>query len=323
MAKNKDLLIDEVVHILRKAGFVTSATCDIRPRCFDLAARRDDVLILVKVYYNIDGFNSKTAAEMRELAKHLAASAVVVGSIAREQPLETGVTYIRYGVSSINLETLYDYFIENLPPLVYAAPGGLYVSIDGDVLKEARKSKSISIGTLASEAGVSRRTISKYEEEGMDASVEVAFKLEDILDVAISQSIDILEVHAVHKKDLPPPPIEPGADDTLTILKDLGLDVYMTKQAPFKAVSHNADTTMLTGVSIYNKTMVKRAQLMSNISEVAHTQSIYIVEGKCKPKSIENTILIEKRELSKVESSDDLLSIMDAQKGSGQKLIGQ
>src|SRR5665648_1082565 len=100
-----------------------------------------------------------------------------------------------------------------------------------------------------------------------------------------------------------------------------GLDIYMTKQAPFKAISHNADATMLTGVSIYNKTLVKRAQLMSNISEVAHTQSIYIVEGKCKPKSIENTILIEKRELSKVESSDDLLSIMDAQKGSGQKLI--
>jgi putative transcriptional regulator len=100
---------------------------------------------------------------------------------------------MRYDIPAVNVQTLYDYFVENVPPLVSAAPGGLYVSIDGDVLKEARTKQAMSLGTLASELGVSRRTISKYEEGGMDASIDVVQHLEELLDVALAKSIDILQ----------------------------------------------------------------------------------------------------------------------------------
>jgi len=34
---NKELLINQVISILSKAGFIISDRCDIRPRSFDLA----------------------------------------------------------------------------------------------------------------------------------------------------------------------------------------------------------------------------------------------------------------------------------------------
>ena len=51
----------------------------------------------------------------------------------------------------------------------------------------------MSLGTLATMVGVSRRTISKYEEEGMDASIDVVLQLEDIFGVELARPINILK----------------------------------------------------------------------------------------------------------------------------------
>ena len=163
----KDILINEIIDVLQQAGFMVSKRCNIRPRSFDLAARKGDVLIFCKVLYNIDGLNEETAREMKSLARYLGGTAVLIGAKTRDQMLEDSVVYMRYDIPAVNVQTLYDYFVEDVPPLVSAAPGGLYVSIDGDVLKEARKRTAMSLGALATELGVSRRTISKYEEGGM------------------------------------------------------------------------------------------------------------------------------------------------------------
>ncbi len=57
-----------------------------------------------------------------------------------------------------------DLFLEGVPPLIYAAPGGLYVNIDADLLADVREERDWSLGRLATELGVSRRTVSKYED---------------------------------------------------------------------------------------------------------------------------------------------------------------
>jgi putative transcriptional regulator len=65
----------------------------------------------------------------------------------------------------------------------------------------------MSLGTLATELGVSRRTISKYEEGGMDASIDVVLHLEELLDVALAKSIDILQAFEKRLRE-PPMPLE-------------------------------------------------------------------------------------------------------------------
>ncbi|KXS43757.1 MAG: hypothetical protein AWU59_930 [Methanolobus sp. T82-4] len=316
----KEILIHQIVDVLKQAGFIVSKRCNIRPRSFDLAARNAETLLFCKVLYNIDGLNEETAKEMRSLARYLGGSALLVGAKTRDQLLEDSVVYMRYDIPAVNLQTFYDYFVENIPPLVSASPGGLYVSIDGDVLKEARQKVSMSLGSLASELGVSRRTISKYEDGNMDASIDIVLHLEEILDVALAQSIDLLQRFDKHGRiEIAPEEIvekhiiekQTPDDGILNMLHMLGYQVMSTSQAPFKAISRDTSDTLLTGISNYSSAMIKRADLMSSISCVTMTKSVFIINGKIKTQTVENTVLIEKRELDQLAGTEELAELID------------
>jgi putative transcriptional regulator len=319
----KEDLIHQIIDVLASAGFALSDRCNIRPRSFDVAARKDETLLLCKVLFNIDGLNEETAREMKYLAEYLGGSAIVVGAKTRDQMLEDSVVYMRYDILALSVQTLHDYFIENIPPLVSAAPGGLYVSIEGDVLKKARMDHSMSLGTLATMVGVSRRTISKYEEEGMDASIDVVLQLEDIFRVELARPINILKSCGSRKPRKKAESETEAQTKSCTLLPEdlilntismLGYDVLPTAQAPFKAISRDKSSVILTGVSEFNTTVIKRAHLMSSISCVTHTQSVFIINGHSKIKSVENTVLIEKKELDKISDSKELLNFIEERK---------
>ena len=319
----KEVLIHQIIDVLARAGFALSDRCNIRPRSFDVAARKGEILLLCKVLFNIDGLNEETAREMKFLAEYLGGSAIVVGAKTRDQMLEDSVVYMRYDILVLNVQTLHDYFIENIPPLVSAAPGGLYVSIEGDLLKKARVDQAMSLGTLATMVGVSRRTISKYEEEGMDASIDVVLQLEDIFGVELARPINILKSCGSRKPRKKAEPETEGQAKPSTLLPEdlilntismLGYDVLPTAQAPFKAISRDKSSVILTGVSEFNTTVIKRAHLMSSISCITETQSVFIINGCSKIKSVENTVLIEKKELDRISDSQELLNFIEERK---------
>ena len=166
----RSALVGNITAMLEDAGFTVSDRCAIRPKSFDIAARRDDDVLLLKVLANIDAFDGHTGVEMRRLGEYLDATPMVIGLRTRDEELDPGVIYFRHGVPVLSPDTAMDLFIEGIPPLIYAAPGGLYVNIDGDLLSDARSEQEMSLGKLANELGVSRRTVSKYE-DGMNASV--------------------------------------------------------------------------------------------------------------------------------------------------------
>ena len=319
----KEVLIHQIIDVLARAGFALSDRCNIRPRSFDVAARKGETLLLCKVLFNIDGLNEETAREMKYLAEYLGGSAIVLGAKTRDQMLEDSVVYMRYDILALSVQTLHDYFIENIPPLVSAAPGGLYVSIEGDLLKKSRTDQSMSLGTLATMVGVSRRTISKYEEEGMDASIDVVLQLEDIFGVELARPINILKTCGSRKprkkaeseteNQTRPSTLLPE-DLILNTISMLGYDVLPTTQAPFRAISRDKSSVILTGVSEFNTTVIKRAHLMSSISCVTETQSVFIINGHSKIKSVENTVLIEKKELDKISDSQELLDFIEERK---------
>lgn len=312
---NKEILINQVIGILKLSGFSVSDRCNIRPRSFDIAARCQDKLLLIKIISNVDGLKQETADEMMYLAEYLEASPLVVAEKTRDHPLESSVVYYRYGIPAINIDTLYDYFVEELPPVVYAAPGGLYVNVDGSVMRELRISSNLSIGALATELGVSRRAVSKYEEEGMDMSVDMVVRLEEIFNQAIAFAIDFLNADNTHAKPKAAPVENEIGIVIKCMLSNLGCDVIPISQAPFNAVSfeHEMETKrksvppILTGYSNYTGSMIKRAKLMSSISKVTNTQSMFIVDGHCKSDLVDNTVIVEKNELNAMDDFNDLI----------------
>lgn len=291
---DKELLAESVSGVLKQAGFAISARCYLRPRSFDLAARKEDLFVLIKILSNIDGLNEQTAVEVRRLAKHLLGRPILVGEKTRDQYLERGAVYFRYGIPTVSIPTLADCLLEGVLPLVYAAHGGLYVRIDGPLLRLLRLDRGVSLGSLASELGVSRRTVSKYEMESMDTSIEIAVKLEEIFDQELIVPVDPFRSGSL--EDQP----ELITDNILQFLSQIGFKVFPTSQAPFNAVTKDDDLVVLTGVSKFSQNMLKKARLMSSLSIVARTHSAVIVEGESRVERIEDTAIIEKRELDSI-----------------------
>jgi putative transcriptional regulator len=305
---DKELLAAHVEEVLREAGFSTSDRCYLRPRSFDLAARRDDQFLFLKILSNIDGLNERTALEIRRLAKHLLASPILVGEKTRDQYLERGAVYFRYGIPTLSLFTLADCLLEGALPLVYAAHGGLYVRIDGDRMRQIRLARGISLGALATELGVSRRTISKYEVEDMDTSVDVALKLEEIFNEELIEPVDPFQTEAVAEVK------GPVTDNILRLLLEIGFEVVPTAQAPFNAITREGKLVVLTGVGKFSQSIVKKARLMSSLSSVARTKSVVIVDGETKLECIEETVLIEKRELEDIDETRDFEDLVAEKK---------
>jgi putative transcriptional regulator len=312
---SRSALVGNVTAMLEDAGFAVSDRCAIRPKSFDIAARRGEDLILVKILANIDAFNEATGHEMRRLGTYLQATPLVIGLRSRDEDLKPDVVYFRHGVPVFSPDTAYNLFIENVPPLIYAAPGGLYVNIDGDLLADEREDRDWSLGQLASELGVSRRTVSKYE-DGMNASVEVAMELEELFDAPLTSPVDVLEDDDVHESEPTPddPEADPDDEQVVTVLSRAGFRVHPTVRSPFKAVSEDEDGdesegVVLTGHSEFTKTAEKRARIMSSIGRVARTRSVYVVDRATRD-SVEGTALVERDELEEFGDAAELRKLI-------------
>ncbi len=311
----RDRVLEDATRILKEGGFAVSDTCNIRPKSFDVVARRGDLVILLKVLLNIDGLDSETAAEMKALSAHLDAESVVVGVKTRDHELEDGVLYLRRGVPAMSRGTAHDYFVEGVPPLVYMGSGGLYVNIDGDLLEDARDEEDMSLGTVADELGVSRRAVSKYE-DGMDATLDVAVRLEEIFGESLISPVEVFEEEDPEDPEDTEETTADGPEGeterrVFAILRNAGFDVVPTARAPFRALSRESDETVLTGTGSAGS-ILKRARLMSSISDVARTESVYVVDEKPSRDSVEETAILEVDDLEDVEGSDDLLSRIES-----------
>ncbi|MGM0591889.1 MAG: transcriptional regulator [Halobacteriota archaeon] len=309
-------LVGNITAMLQDAGFVVSDRCAIRPKSFDLVARRGDDLILLKILGNIDAFDSVTGSEMRRLGSYLSATPLVVGLRTRDEDLKPGVVYFRHGVPVLNPDSAMDLFVERVPPLIYAAPGGLYVNIDGDLLSDVRENRGWSLGQLATELGVSRRTVSKYE-DGMNASIDVAIRLEELFDQPFSSPVSVLD-GAEEVREADPTPEDPDADPDdehiVSILTRAGFTVHPTARAPFKAVSEDSGRKLeniLTGHSAFTRSAEKRARIMSSIGRVTRTRSVYFVEEESRRETVGGTAIVSCDELAEIDDPDEIRELIN------------
>ncbi len=315
----KEVLISRATEILKEAGFIVSSRCEARS--FDLAARRSEITLLAKILHNIDGISEEVARSIKRAAFCLLASPIVVGERKGDFFLEDDVIYHRYGIPAINTHTLYDYFVEDAQPCVYSATGGLYVNIDGEAMKKAREKKECSLGDIAAELGVSRRSVSKYEEGGMSTTIDIALKLEEILDEMLIEPLEFLN------DEFEEPPLRGGVEEAasslekyiLSMMEEIGFEIFTTAYAPFSAVSflqpqskeRSESVKILTGISKYTERMIKRARIVSSLSQVTRTKSVFVVNGNIKRVQVDNTVLIAKEELKRIRDTEEFTCVME------------
>jgi putative transcriptional regulator len=299
----QEKLLRMVSEVLTTAGFQVSERCGLRPRSFDLIAGNDRTLLVIKVIAHIDGVSEEIARDLDLIARYLHAVPFIVGERARETDLERGAVYLRYGIFAVSVTTLYDSFVEGVPPLVYVSPGGLYVNIDQDLLHELREERQLSLGDLAYRLGVSRRTISKYE-SGMGTTMDIAARIEELFDTAVVKPIDLLRYRS-HFSEEP----EPEGPAIIQEMERLGLESHMMRRAPFEVLSRLKEHTILTGYGTAQR-VVKRAPLIGNISRIARAHAVCIITNWSEKRRIGNTLVIGEESLQAMEEGSEFIDLL-------------
>ncbi len=310
MAARRDELMTRVRGTLAKSGFFVSDPHNIRSISFDIIARRDKELLIIKTLANIDSLSNDDAEELRILATTLNGSPMVIGLHSSSGKLEDGILYSRFGIPIISEATFHEHILEGVPPFVYAAPGGLYVRLDGDTLRRIRQDRNISLGALAEVAGVSRKAIQMYE-SGMGAMIEIAARIEEFLNEPIVMPLDPFTYTAEIARALQTFDDFKGLNrDVFKMLEEIGYSVTPTIRCPFDALASEDDVLLLTGVGESVKLAERKARVVGNISRVTEKRSVIFIKQETSVKAIEGTPLITEDELRRADDADDVLELI-------------
>lgn len=324
MARTREQWIERLRELLERAGFYVTATQGVRPSSFDLAARRDAALLLIKVLKNIDALDAEEAARLRELGRLFPAIVLVVGQTSGASGLDDGVVYTRYEVPIVSEGTLRDYLEKAIPPFLYASPGGSFAQIDGERLRFLRRTRGLSLGALAQIAGVSRRAVQLYE-EGQGAEATVVERIEAYLDAPIVRPIELFILTrparprpapdspdassaASARKGRPaaaPSTGDPLRDGVLAQLGTMGLEVTITVRAPFDALARTPEI-LLAGVGSL-RSAVHRAEVLHGIARVAEGHAMFVVRETVHRPSIGGLAILNVTELRRHRDPDELL----------------
>ncbi|MCI4358566.1 MAG: helix-turn-helix domain-containing protein [Thermoplasmata archaeon] len=330
--RERERTIERIRTRLETSGFYVSDAHHIRPTAFDLMARRDSLLLILKILKNIDALDSSEAKRLHDLASLFAATVILVGKNSGATPLEPGVVYSRYDIPILVEESLEEYFAKGVPPFLFSSPGGIFARIDGTRLRELRDLHRLSLGALATIAGVSRRTIQLYEEGG-GAETSIVERIERYMGEPIAMPIDFFhparpgvrggrgpsksseegsrgtgpaperDAHRLRTGD-------PFRDTVLQKLDGMGWDVVVTVRCPFDAFSSGSmrgeEEILITAVGSLRSAQ-HRADLLQQIARVAEGHALFIVGGSPTRRSIEGLPILTMHELRRHRDPQELM----------------
>ena len=304
-------LLQQIESLLKSQGYKTSDIYD--QGSFDIVARKNLLILLLKTFQNIDSINESNAHEMKQLANIFLASPIIIGEKSRNGLLEEGVIYERYDIPTIGFETLKNMILYNEYPEILADRGGYFVKIDGNVIKQYREDYSLSLKDLADLAHVSRATMYKYENEIVRANTETAMILEEILNTKVTLDIDLLKQPQIEDIKYS------EGEDTLDLSK-LGYGVVSTSKSPFDAVakmkSSDKQSPLIANVekNRTEKTLKRMAIPLKDLSMVTTSEPVFIINNEKIKESIGTIPVIKSWELKEFENSKELLKMIKERK---------
>jgi putative transcriptional regulator len=276
----------QVIKFLEKSEY---ATCEYKG-CFDIAAKKESLLIL-KVMLNIDGFSAEQAKNLKIISSNLDAYPFLIGVQTNREKLKKGIVYERFETPTVSLETFEDLIVNSIFPVIYRDRGGMYVKIDSAILREVRKKKNLSQRELAESIGINKKVIYEHEKKQLRMLLEIAQKLEGILDHRIIEPIDVFkkfddehgnpqgEMENVVKKKL----------------ETLGFETNFVKQAPVDVFAKEK-TIFLSDIEMNKRKITKHAAKLKDFVNLVKKPAI-IITDESKNEEISGIQVIERKDL--------------------------
>lgn len=312
-----------IAEAMKRAGFYLAEDKFVANPIFDIVARRDNTLLLIKVLTNIDSMDRGRAAVLKNISSALGAIPLIIGNRSCSKPLDDGVVYLRYGISLITPASMIEYVLEDEAPMVFSGHGGYYARIDSEKLHEARVRNNISLSYLAGKVGVSVRTIQMYE-NGMCPSIDIAIDLEDLLGEPIVEPIDpFKQVDTDNQEDTVDDAILWGDQFSdmhraiYAMLSSIGYNVVPVSKCPFDAVGkdYTNDMRLVGGIRYAEegRSELKRsARVISTISHITEANGVIFISRHVKsiPLNMEGMPIIGMDEISDELSGEDILEMI-------------
>jgi putative transcriptional regulator len=197
-------------------------------------------------------------------------------------------------------------------PLVFAGPGGYYVEVDGELVQRRRKELGLSMGRLAEQVGVSRRTLYGYERGLGKASVASAYNLTKVLGVAVAKPVNILQ--RTQKQNQCLIRKNQQAHEEHVMLKKVFrnfacCDVTHVQQAPFDFVANLPDekAVILGAIATADERFLDdRVNEILSICKVIGAYPVLVVGNK-KP-SAQDIFCVRMDELSEMHSPTEIVA---------------
>ncbi len=312
----RKLAITLLYRELNNRGFVVSNQGLTGLVSFDMIARREDEIFIIKILHNIDTFRESNSMELVHFSGAIDAVAVVIGNKASNGPLEDGVVYFRHKVPILTVPTFLDY-VDGLKPFVYSGPGGFYVSINGEKLHEKREMHGYSIGYVSGKVGISRRSISLYE-SGSAATIDVFLKLERLFGTDITSDLDLSdELRKVSAARSQESMIDDFTREIFSALSSIGIGMLNFRRTPFDALL-TEEMRSIVLIDLVRDMIVKssRIESMKNIADVIGNESIIVPRTKTDKERIHGCPVVSVDDLAKIEEPGDLLSLIAKKKSS-------
>lgn len=286
----KQNLTEQISVFLLKKGF----TLKILTRtCFDIVARKESLILLIKVLEDANSISEEYAREMQRISSYIGGSTVVISEKAAVK-LEDNVVYSRFGIHTLNYNTFCS-CIDNKLPFIMRDRSGLKVKIASDKLKEKIEEKGLSLSSLAKKLGVSRNMVQRYEEGNTAITINKARRMYDALGPSVFKKINIFSVAGISQA-------AEGKTDITKKYGDLGFEAAETKKAPFDIIAKKEKEIILTEIGD------KTSPQLKPLSKLIDADKLVIFKKK-KPKE-KDIPALTKKEFVDFENAKELVKFL-------------
>jgi len=262
----KSSLMDKLGIFLLKDGFTVKS---LTRTCFDLLARKQDKILLIKVLEDANAVNKVHVNEMNVVSSYVGAVPIIIAEKAGDK-LDDNILYTRFHLYTLNFITFVN-SIKNKFPFVKRTQAGFTVSIAGNKLRKKREEKGYSLNYLSKRVGVTSRMIDKYEKGDSEITINKALKIYDIFGHKVFNEINIFSGNNKIESNY--------HSDFSKKYVDLGFEASDTSKSPFDIIARKDDELILTEVG--DKTRPD----FSSLSKLLDADNLVIFKNK-KPKDV-------------------------------------
>ncbi|TAL47299.1 helix-turn-helix domain-containing protein [archaeon] len=285
----------KVVEALQNEGFSTLTT----EGSFDIVAKRDDRLLLIKVLTNVDGLSQEQAMSLRAISHFLSAHPFVISVKNNREQLDDNVVYSRFDIPVVTPALFSSILNEKTLPFS-SAKGRHTIEVDSGLMKETRNGAGMTLEELADKVGVSKKAIYEIENQRVNPSEETVKKLESALSIKLKKPYEMKTAPMTHLK--------PKTDFQSKVSREfsrIGIDNSSVYSAPFEIVGKEK-FSIITRLSY---TVDKGTSVVKKLSGMFSSKAVVI--AKKAGKNADGLAVVLESELPEIGSSKELKKLIE------------